>query len=313
MENTDFIYIVGEKKENIIEVLKDWTEEYFEDENIKLIFKFYKIELTKYAIQVDYRFTNKLFFILVNYLYNSRKLRIVELFGYTSGKENNELKGQGLLIYNSLDDLTFSVSAVTSKNINYRIDFDGKINKTNKHALDYSIFNYQNLENPEIINTSDFFIEEYHKTTNQIYTRFIIFLFISVFIFLFCITTRYFEQNLFYSSTSILGLGIGFWFLLDYKMLRINKFYLFAMAIGITYLFIVLYFSRIDINSSIEAGTVFPLTVLLLQRILRKIYLFLFNLEPKFDRLGTISDAIYSVTLMISAIILSFVFVNLLK
>lgn len=311
---TDFIYIVGEKKENIIEVLKDWTKEYFEDENNKLIFRFYKIELTKYVVEVDSRFTNELFFILINYLYNSRKLQIIELFGYTSGKENNELKGQGLLIYNSLDDLTFSISAVTSENVNYRINFDGKINQTDKHALDYSTFNYQNLENPEIINTSDFFIEQYHKTTNQIYTRFILFLFFSIFVFLFCVSTRYYEQNLFYSSTSILGFGVGLWLLLDYKMLRINKFYLLSMTIGIIYFLVLFYYSRVDNNtSSLEAGVVFPLTVVLLQRILRKIYLLLFRLEPKFDRLGTISDVIYSATLMISAIVLSFVFINLIK
>lgn len=309
----NLIYIKGENTVNIEEALKKWINIRFDEDKNDLIFKLYEININESVILTDTRLYNEDFFYLINYLYNSKKLKNkIRLEGYIIGNEENELKGKKTLIYISSTDSIYSVSAVSEDGINYRIDFDKKITQIDNDKK-YQYPKIINLENPKIIKVMDVFFIKQQETQRDITARYILISSIIVLIFLLCLIIGVHNPSLFNNWISKFGIGLGIWFTIDYKMLRINKFYLISIIIWILYFGIILLIKKNDTNFIIDNGMIYPLTVLLFQKILRKVYLVLLNKEPKVDRIGSVSEIIYSMFLLIVPILLSFGIIELIN
>lgn len=128
-------------------------------------------------------------------------------------------------------------------------------------------------------------------------------LFLSTYFMLFVLK----NEELFLKGTFFLGIGIWLWFFSDYEMLRHSKYFLRCLVVSVIYAIygIALYNQYRDAdNVLICFGALHPLTLLVVQRPLRQLYLMLFKREPKVDKHGKFSDLIYTLILFISTIIL---------
>ena len=124
------------------------------------------------------------------------------------------------------------------------------------------------------------------------------------------------DTQVFIKSTFFLGLGIGIWFFVDYEMLRQDRFYLKSLIIALGYLgygwLVKSYYSN-DKIQLIDLGALYPITVLILQRPLRIIYLLILKKEPKVDRVGTFTDMIYTFILFLGIAVLPFIITDYLN
>jgi len=117
------------------------------------------------------------------------------------------------------------------------------------------------------------------------------------------------DIRLFISVTFFIGLCTGVWFLSDYEMLREDKYYILCLIIGIAYLGYGLalndHFATGN-YSLLDSGSLYPLTLLVIQWPARRLYLVIFNREPKVENGGKFWDIVYSIILFIGLAVLPF-------
>ena len=119
--------------------------------------------------------------------------------------------------------------------------------------------------------------------------------------------------SLFTKSTFLIGVTIALWFLVDYLMLRNNKYYFLCLLIALAFLISGATIRNYYINTEIPYARVWsfvPFSLLLIQRPLRIIYKAIFKREPKID--GEFpekqADGFYMLILSIGSVILAFTF-----
>ena len=130
---------------------------------------------------------------------------------------------------------------------------------------------------------------------------------------LFLLTTN--NIYTFSKITFFFGMGIGFWFLVDYEMLRDDKFYFRCVIIGLIFLvygILIKYLTKYD-SQITDFGALYPLTLLIVQRPARKLYIKILKKEPKVDRYGTFLDLIYTIILFLSFAVLPLILMDLIK
>ncbi len=105
------------------------------------------------------------------------------------------------------------------------------------------------------------------------------------------------------SGMLIFGAALCLWFYIDYKMLRVDRYYLDCLLISVAlflYAFLLRYV-RPDIDPS---GCQGPLCLLLVQKPMRLLFLFLMRREPVVDRHSeNFTDRIYSVLFFILSVV----------
>jgi len=314
----NFITINGGNYDDIKKSLKDWIDLYSESLQAGLIFELYKSEENSYIIKVDNRLDNERFFYLVNYLKYPVDVEYeLNIEGFTTGKDDNVLKGKKLLVYLSPNDTDYdNVFVITNENKNYKVDFGGKItevNETNtfKHPIDTV------LKNPEVFKT----IVEGKKIENpehrlgwfwwNIGKRFkVIFL---VFLGLFAIAHIFYPiyKKDFEFILFLFGWGLCGWFLYDYKMLQSDKHYIYCFLISIIFGgYCVL---RFELFGIIFFTALYPLLLLATQKPARLIFKSLMRREPIFETPPpTVADGVYMLVL-VGISLLSYFVIILLK
>ena len=307
MKVDNLIVVEGGAYKNVKKALRQWMKSYANDLPDDCSFMLSTNENGIHFIQADKRLGNDLFYFLVNDLDCQKGM--VNVKGFTIGKKNGILKGKRLLIYISPTDKEGdNVFAVTSDNENFKISFGGKIKKTEGGTTFEPLMELR-FDNPEIVKRDKQQEErkKNQKTLVSVDKRFKIFfvisgiLFASTLFILFALG----DKELFQKSTVFLGGGIWFWFFMDYVMLRYNKYYLRCLGIAILYAIYAVFLGNYYKNDAINIIALNALIFLLMQKLLRKIYLVLLKKEPKIDGYGTFEDLIYSIFLSIGTILLS--------
>ncbi|MPR36154.1 hypothetical protein [Salmonirosea aquatica] len=314
MTTDNLIIIKGGAYNDIKKALRQWIDLYSKDLQDDLTFQIFKNGRGNHIIQADKKLDNDRFFYLVNYLNYPEDIKYkIEIEGYTTGKDNNQLKGKDLLVFISLTDKEYdNVLVTTSENENFKVDFGGKITETR----DKRIFNYPTdliLKYPETININRKEIEHKEEKINEIsiHKRFKILAIIAVSLTLIGIIINQIDPQIFRKFSFFLGMGIGVWFFLDYKMLQSDRHYLCSFGIAIGYFLFILTNNGEFNKSVLDYGALYPLTLLLVQKPARLIYKATLNREPVVDRPPpTFWDGVYMIILFFGFGVLPFLIID---
>jgi hypothetical protein len=311
------IIIKGGSYNDIKKALRQWVDLYSKDLQDGLTFLLFNNGSGNYIIQADKRLGNERFYYLINYLKYPEGIEYrIDIEGYTTGKDKNQLKDKELLVYISPTDKEYdNVLVTTSENENFKVDFGGKITVTRE----MKIFNYPtdlNMEYPETIKVSRQEIVQKEEKVNEIRLkkRFKILALSAVSLVLIGIIINQFDPQVFRKFSFFLGMGIGLWFFADYKMLQSDKLYIYCLGIAIGYLFFIITNNGEFNKVILDYGALYPLTVLLIQKPTRLIYKATLNREPVIDRPPpTFWDGVYTIILFFAFAILPFLIMDSLK
>ena len=327
MNNDNLIIIKGGSHNYIKKALKQWIELYSNDLVTDIKFELYKTGQESHLIVADKRLNNEKFNFLVNYLRYPEGIDYkICIDGYITAIDTKlfpkSLLNKNLLIYISEDDKEFdNVFAATEDNEVYKIDFGGKVSKTDEFkTFKHPDINFNSLSRPDKISLNKSEIEDIRKekSIQSIEKRFKIILSIIIAITtinalsLFVIENSYIDTF----TSFLLSFGIGGWLLGDYEILQIKKYYRFSflIAIGIfCYGILIRHMIPFD-NYISEFGFIFPLALLIIQKPLRLVYIRKFNKEPITEKDAPIFwDGIYSLVLFLSTIAIIFLFRDVMK
>ncbi len=309
MSIDNLIIIKGETYNDIEKTLRQKINSYFEDDiDTDFIFNLYQ-NGNNCIIQADKRLTNDDFFRFMNLLDYPWKIGDkVEITGYTTGKETNDLENEKLLVYILPNDMDFSVSIVTERNRSYRYDFDGRIAEV-KVNRPYTYPENIDFGKPKVLRINKILQSKENKSKQNTAKRFWVILTIASGLFVGCLSIRTYDTQLFENCLLLLGYAFGLWFLADYKVLRINKYYFLVLMISIVYLRAGLVLIKNMSAEVMALGLSYPLAVLLVQKLLRALYVLLLKKEPRMvnrGEAGTLADRIYTLILLLIPLPLSF-------
>lgn len=308
----NFIIIKGGAFNDIKKALKQWISLYSKDLRDGLTFQLCKNGRGNHIIQVDEQLDNERFFFLVNYLKYPEGIEYeIDIEGFTVGKDKNILNGKKILVYISPNDKSFdNVFVVTDDNMNYKVDFGGKIVDAGE-IKQYILPEIDSLNNAEIlkVHRTQCNIKKEKISIKKIDRRFKIISIITLIVFAINLLIPIFSNgiDLFGKTTLIISVAVAIWFLSDYEMLRIDNYYIksFIIAIGVfIYGYILRAFLFSDISEMLIPCSLCSMTLLLIQWPTRRIYRFLFKREPKVDKHGKFADLVYSLILFLGLVIL---------
>lgn len=318
MEN--IIKIEGGAYTDVKKALRQWISLYSENIDESLKFEVFKNGKGNHVIRVDERIDITSFFYLINYLKYPENIKYkINVEGFTIGKEHVELLDKRLLIYISENDKNYdNVYVVTEENKTYTIDFGGKITELpNERKYAYPKLN--DLSNPEILKVrkKEKSINEIQEDRKSIHKRFKIISLISLLLICLSYLALLDGTVLFVQTTFFIGIGIATWFFSDYKMLRVNTFYFFSLLIAFIYLAYGFILKQVFPGMKVELislGAFFPLSLLIIQRPLRLLYITIFKKEPIIINVyGTLRDFAYTIILFLSLIAIPFLIADFLK
>jgi len=317
----NFITISGGGYNDIKKSLKDWIDLYSESLQGGLKFELYKNDQSNYIIKVDNRLDNERFFYLVNYLNYPVDIEYkVNVEGFTTGKDENVLKGKKLMVYISPNDTDFdNVFVITNEKKNYKVDFGGKItevNETNNFRQPVDILLY----NPEIFKTSPGKYSENPKNPEHLLgwfwwnidKRFKVIFFVFLGLFTILQIYGYYNKKDFEYFIFVFGWGLCSWYLFDYKMLKSDKHYLYCLLISIVFgVYVVL---RFQSTGLFLFTALYPLLLLAIQKPTRLIFKSLVKREPVFDTPPpTTKDFVYMLILVGVPLLSYFLIMLMLK
>jgi hypothetical protein len=141
-----------------------------------------------------------------------------------------------------------------------------------------------------------------NSALKKIYKRFKIISVIALALFLGGLLIPFFNKPFFVDYSLALSWGIGFWLLGDYEFLQVNRLYVYCLLFALVfnvYGFIANVYC--DAKGDLRLFSVNLLLLLLIQRPLRLIFIFLFKREPAPDKpMPSFWDFIYYMLLACS-------------
>lgn len=319
MTNDNLIVIKGGAYNDLKKALRQWLDLYSKELQDDLTFELFKNGKGNHIIKADQRLDNERFYYLVNYLNYPIEIDYkVDIKAFTTGKDENILKNKKLLVYISQSDKDGdNVFVTTSDNMNYKVDFGGKISEANESKM-FKPPAFNQLDNPEIIKLNKSKISQHKKKTskNNIEKRFKVISFIAIFLFVISLLVSFYDTQIYIRMTFFFGMGLGLWFFVDYEMLQSDKYYIHSLLISILFLsysiLVKKELNKINLDF-VDLGAFHPLSILIVQWPTRKLYLSLFKREPKIDRYGKFSDLIYTLILFLSFAVLPLLIMDKLR
>jgi hypothetical protein len=334
----NLISIKGSSIDDIKKVLWQWIDLYITELQDGMTFEIYKNRELNHLIKVDNRLSNKMFFILIDYLkyhdavsYDIQKRgftkeirRIlddgkirnnVKIKGFITGQDDNILKGKRLLVnmptvaaYRAYEHFLIT----TDEGENYKIDFAGKVTASDERREfkqpDNIVF-----QNPDILTVrpADFANELRVRTEWQIGKRFKPIAFIALALFFLGHISFLSDLNLF---LMFFGSGLFAWFISDYKMLQSDRYYLYCLLISIVFCGYCMLVGRFFDDSISFWGSLIPLNLLVVQKPTRQLYKSLFKREPVIERpVKRFADIVYMMILLFGSIFSTIAIVLMLK
>lgn len=309
----NFIVIKGGTYSDIKKALIQWIELYSKDLQDDFTFKLFKNGHEKYIIQADKRLDNERFYFLINYLNYPEGIEYkIDIEGFTTGRAENKLKNKNLLIYISLTDTDIdNVFVTTSDEENFKIDFGGKITGTHE-TKSFILPTDLRLEKPDIftVNKKDLSKEEHVIDKSNIDKRFKFITLFALSLILISLIVSIYNTAAFLKFTFFVGMGISLWFFGDYKMLQLNKYYFYCLLISLAFLgYAILVRQVLNFNIKItDLGALYPLTLLVIQKPARLIYIYFLKREPVVDKpIPTFWDGVYTILLFLGIAVLPFI------
>lgn len=311
MTADNLIVITGGAYKDIKKALKQWVDLYSKDLENGLTFQIYKNGSGNHIIQADKRLDNERFYYLINYLKYPEGIEYkIDIEGFTTGKEKNQLNDKPLLVYISPSDNEFdNIFVTTSGNEHFKVDFGGRISEVRDSKL-YLLPNNLTLsvsENIIVQNNKDF-NKQSESSTDKLEKRFKI---ISVIIFsAFALTFFLFKaENNFLTINYTIAFAVWGWLTFDYKILQIDKLYYSSVGLGLAILFYGYLlnneYSNEDKSRLILMGTTMPIFFLTLQRPLRFAFKKTMKREPKVKKPApSFADFVYILILLLSTILI---------
>ena len=314
----NLIFINGGTYANIKKALRQWMKDYSDDLPDDLTFELYKNGRGRHIIKADERLDNWFFYFLVNYLNFPEGIEPrVQIEGFTTGKNNDVLKNEKMLVYISpYDEDGDNVYVTTSSNKNYKIDFAVEITEADE-TKPYLLPSNQHFVNPELlrIKKGEISREQEEKSKKSTEKRLNIISTIVFFAFIINLLIPKFPNGIiiFKDSTAILFLCVGVWFFIDTGILKSNSTYLKCLLIAIGCLFYYFFIVKNLIFEPLIFPSLFPLTILIIQRPSRSLFKAIFKREPETNFHGKITDFIYSLILFVGSILLIGLIINAAK
>lgn len=312
MEN--LILIKNGSYSDIKKALTQWIELYADDLQSDFTFHLFKNGRGNHVIQADERLDNTRFYYLVNYL--SYPVGIEFLFdveGFTTGKDDDQLKDKRLSVYIFPTDTEYdNVFVTTSDNENFKVDFGGGITRVNESRT-YQPPPELKLENPEVVK-----VKQGKKVQERdlggetaLAKRFNILAAIAISLLFVGYLTLYIDPSFFRTFSIALGAALGMWFFADHVMLRSNKYYIYCLGIAFGYLaMIVLILNRLD-RSVADYGAIYPLSLLLVQKPTQFLFKSVIKREPIVDTPPrSFWDVIYMFILLLGMTALPFIILD---
>ncbi len=307
---TKIIRIKGGARADVRKALQQWIDLYSDNLPDNFQLQLYKGKTADHVVEADSRIDNDSFFYLVNYLNYPEDIHYtVNIEGFIRG-ESRKLKDQNLLIYiPATDDEYDNVFAVTQDGKHYKIGFDGKIREV-AGSKKFASPPDESLSDPLKMKVSE---KKAPNETASIQKRFKIISRIALIALIanLMIPSFWHDIGLFEQTSWSVFFAITLWFIMDYEMLQSDSLYLkcLLIAIGVFLYGYFLHHSHMyltPISKSAITISLCPLTFLLIQWPTRKLYIELFNREPKIESRGKFADSVYTALLLITSIILPF-------
>lgn len=277
-----------------------------------ICFEMYRNGRGNHVIRTDSRLPNLQFFYLVNYLTYPMNIEYkAQVRGYMQGEENRDWPAVKLMVYISAKDTEYdNVFLVNEENNNYKVPFAlGEEVEEVSDATTYSMPVLSELIQPDVLSIQSEEIrkleelEPIEDSSKKLKRAVFVFLAVCCFHFLFAFLIK--DTDVFALITFATFIGPGFWFGLNHEMLRYEAIFnrCFSLAIGVFLYGYLLYLgARPMIPNYLYIWSLYPLTFLLIQWPLRRLYLKFFKREPRLDRTGKVGDVLYSIILYSSFI-----------
>ncbi|MDD4971980.1 MAG: hypothetical protein PHT07_21345 [Paludibacter sp.] len=327
MNKDNLIVIKGGSHSDIKKALQQWIELYSTDLETDIKFELYNTGQKNHLIVVDKRLNNEKFNFLVNYLCYPEEIECkISIEGYTTAKKEKlypeNILNKRLIIYISENDKEYdNVFVTTEDNETYKVDFSGKITRSIESKI-FKIpdFDFESLSRPEKITLNKTEINEKKKAKSErsIKKRFNVILIIIALLTLINTLSLLVIVNTEISTitTYFLCFGVGSWFFGDYKMLQINKYYNYCLLLATVSLCYSLLIRHLQPYNTdlIKFSSAFPISLIVIQKPLRLIFIRLFKREPIVDKPApSFLDGVYMLLLFFSSLSLPFIFMNNLK
>jgi len=311
----NLILIKGGAYNDIKKALRQWINLYSKDLQDGLTFQLYKNGSGNHIIQADERLDNERFYYLVNYLNYPEGIEYkIDIEGYTTGKDKNELKNKELLVYISPTDKEFdNVFVTTSENENFKVDFGGRITEGRERK------NYKYPTNLNLGLSESITIQNKHDLNNlterpkdKLETRFKI---ISVVIFCAFVLTFFLFQTEddFLTINYVVAFSVWAWLTFDYKILQVDKLYFSSVGLGLVIFLYGLFLNeKFDENTPmLQSVTTMPIFLLIIQRPLRLAFIRVMKREPKVEKPApSFADFVYIFILWMITLIIPAIYFN---
>lgn len=319
MAPINIIVVENCSHENLVLVIDNWIKLYANNLAAGIKFNIFQKAEDAFIIQIDGNITSDQFCFLVNYLYYPEGDIFMGLsfaVGYTQIEKSefvtDELFGKKLQIFIPETDREYdNVYVITQEDVIYKIDFGGKFQIVEMDLL-YSEPEIEFLDDNYIDTLISPKVETPVSNDKDLSTkrlkRFKIIgsLFVILFVFF---SFAHHDVPLFININSFLCWALYVWFFTDHNVLMEKPTYLGALILSIlTYLY--LSFLGSEYISSkpadfLHMAKYYPMTYVLVQGFLRKIYTLYYKRDPDFDKHSPeFSDRLYTIVLVFSSILI---------
>jgi hypothetical protein len=305
----NLIIIKGGAYVDIKKALRQWIQLYYSQLDHDFSCQCYPYGHGHHIIIVDSRLDNELFFYLVNYInYPENIAYNVDIEGFTAGKDHQQLKGKRLLVYISPTDTEHdNVFVVTFEQENFKVDFGGKITRI-QDAKRYQYPTISLVDQPEIIIKPKQITTKARQMGSRTWHPGKRWNFLVVFVIMAMVINMGIEIVAPEKVTKwslITGTGVGLWFYMDYKMLQIQRYYLYNLIIAIVYLVFHVLLRAYHQGNMIQSGDLSPLCILLIQLPTRLVIKSIIGREPVIEKPApSIWDGIYMAILFIGLVLI---------
>jgi hypothetical protein len=303
MKLNNLIITSGASYAQTKKALEQWIELYLDDLKNGMTFKLFKIDGKTQAIHADISLVNDHFFYLVNYLTYPEGIDYqVEVKGFTEGLDYKILENKELLVFVSPTDEEYdNVYVVSSTQEVYKVDFGGRVTVA-KQDISYNYPDNLKLDLSEAI-VIDKKESERIKTEKEADNRVRRFIIVSCIILCAYVIALFLQpKDVLLQANLAIGIGVWGWLLFDYKILQSNKLYVasFGLALAI-YFYGVFLQNQYPDKRMVMAGASMPIFFLVVQRVLRLLFLGILKREPVVDKPApTAADFIYMFILLMS-------------
>lgn len=314
MTLNNLIIVRGGSFADVIKALKQWVKKYNRDVNGNVLLKVFKKSTGYHIIQVEGELDNSLFNYLVNYIQYPEDIKYkVRAIGFTIATDSfiydSLLIGKRIQVYVPENDTEYDNVYIASDDNNvYKVDFGGRTTK-----LDFKIDPIQ--IDPDLLNQStepvvipilkkEVEVSEEIDNINSIGRRFKLISLIAVSILVLISITLFDNPKLFIDLNFFLNFAIGAWFFSDYRLLRIDRYFIYSLLFACALLCYGYIIWTLLLGSSVDyikIGFFHPISILLIQKPIRLIFKMLFKREPVIENPPpTFWDGVYTVILFVA-------------